>query len=548
MRGNLAAQYTEKAGGERRVLERSRCGIAVATGDGTMRVLTTTGPIHFKRDGGWREINPSLVEGPGGWRTVSTEYGLTVDPGGGRRFTPRGDVEGERVDLGAAERADGSPLVSGQGVREGNRVELRAPHSRGHKPAHTVRVFGHNVGVKAEVEFERDAGPVRWPVSFRGLALDGNVLRAASGEPVAFMREPFWVDANGVRGVVEWRYEDGYLYYEPQGLAGASYPVLLDPSYYVPTGADDGYRTSQPSFNTASANLVIGHHTSGGLYYSIWLRFSGVAVVNAATISAADIEFHASATDSTDTVYSDWYGIDEDDHTAPTDDTAWQTDHGIHTTATVAWDFTTDWTANSYYSSPELKTILQELVDRPGWATGQAMGFHLDDGTSSADAHRHGASFDHATNDPPLLDFTAAIAAQDLTAPYVDATPTFHTFMVSPTVHPPLVEPLTIHAPSVGPGVTVPLVEPLDIHAPQVDAGVEVPLVEPLTIHAPKVNLDTDVPFVEPLTIHDFNIGPEVTVPLVEPLTIHALGNVFASALPMRNKARVNVLTPRPVI
>ena len=48
------------------------------------------------------------------------------------------------------------------------------------------------------------------------------------------------------------------------------------------------------------------------------------------------------------------------------------------TAASVTWNLTGAWTTGTVYQSPELKTIVQELVSRPGWNSGQAMLFKID--------------------------------------------------------------------------------------------------------------------------------------------------------------------------
>jgi len=49
------------------------------------------------------------------------------------------------------------------------------------------------------------------------------------------------------------------------------------------------------------------------------------------------------------------------------------------TTAIVDFDDIVAWTENTEYSSPELKTVIQEIVDRDGWDSGNALVLFWDD-------------------------------------------------------------------------------------------------------------------------------------------------------------------------
>ena len=53
-----------------------------------------------------------------------------------------------------------------------------------------------------------------------------------------------------------------------------------------------------------------------------------------------------------------------------------------NTAASVIWNIpATAWTTGNKYSTPDLKTIVQELINRPGWAAGNAMFFKINAGT-----------------------------------------------------------------------------------------------------------------------------------------------------------------------
>ncbi len=97
-------------------------------------------------------------------------------------------------------------------------------------------------------------------------------------------------------------------------------------------------------------------------------RFAGVTVPQGAQITAAYVSMRAadSNTESTDLTV---FGHDSDD--AATFNTS---SHNIssrpRTSASVTWHNVPNWSMNQYYQTPEIKDIIQEIVDRPGWASG----------------------------------------------------------------------------------------------------------------------------------------------------------------------------------
>ena len=86
----------------------------------------------------------------------------------------------------------------------------------------------------------------------------------------------------------------------------------------------------------------------------------------------------------------------------------------LSTTAVVNWQ-PAAWTNNTTYDTPDLSTIIQEIIDRAGWVSGAHMQIIMDNNGSSANAYR---TFDSYT--------TAADAAL-LTVTY--STPGFMLFL-----------------------------------------------------------------------------------------------------------------------
>jgi hypothetical protein len=114
-----------------------------------------------------------------------------------------------------------------------------------------------------------------------------------------------------------------------------------------------------------------------------WWRFSNVTVSAGATIDVAYLTLTV-LSNVLGSVMSNIAAIDEDDHTAPTNQGEWDTDHAAHTTAVVTWDFESV-AAPASQQTPSLVAIIQEIIDRAGWASGQAIGIHIDNDGTVAD-------------------------------------------------------------------------------------------------------------------------------------------------------------------
>ncbi|MBN1509458.1 MAG: S8 family serine peptidase [Sedimentisphaerales bacterium] len=75
------------------------------------------------------------------------------------------------------------------------------------------------------------------------------------------------------------------------------------------------------------------------------------------------------------------------------------------TSASTVWNWEgTPWTANTWYESPDIRQVLQEIVDRPGWSSGNAVVILY--GGSSYEDDRRFWSFDGAPDKAARLKIT----------------------------------------------------------------------------------------------------------------------------------------------
>ena len=104
-------------------------------------------------------------------------------------------------------------------------------------------------------------------------------------------------------------------------------------------------------------------------FRNTFLRFTNVTIPAGSTISAAKLKVDfLSGTERTFQIN----GYDLDNVSQPS--AASDGNHSNYTTANSSWTIPA---SAAVHDSPEIKTIVQEIVDRSGWASGNAMMFSI---------------------------------------------------------------------------------------------------------------------------------------------------------------------------
>ncbi len=136
--------------------------------------------------------------------------------------------------------------------------------------------------------------------------------------------------------------------------------------YQVRSSADDASCWETYQFPTDKW-LGIGTHHAG-------MRFTGVAIPQGSTILRASLEICAAP----DALVAQVDGLVKGE--AADNPPAFGTDTHVitratTTTASTAWKWTgaNPWAVDAWYESPDIHTVVQEIVDRPGWASNNAM-------------------------------------------------------------------------------------------------------------------------------------------------------------------------------
>jgi hypothetical protein len=144
------------------------------------------------------------------------------------------------------------------------------------------------------------------------------------------------------------------------------------------------------------------------------MRFQ-LNIPQGATITAASINFTCALSINNDIVNTEFHGEATDnastfstiaDYQARRGTDCGGADNTSLVKSFVRWDNIDSWTAGTEYQSPDIGIILQEIVNRAGWAANNyAVIFwddHLGRSTESTGTNRTSASWKHKY-DPPVL-------------------------------------------------------------------------------------------------------------------------------------------------
>lgn len=167
-------------------------------------------------------------------------------------------------------------------------------------------------------------------------------------------------------------------------------------NYIVRNSTDDAMEESGGSLTLTDTAIDLGDN--GGSSFSGGFRFRNVDIPAGATIDEAYITLYSEANGSPTL---NIYGEDEDNPATFEDDTGLKVLDRTLTTAFVAWDVT--WTSSEEYKqSPDIKTVIQEIIDRSGWRRGNSIVIIVKDDSSSGN-YAQVSSYDGEPNQTAIL-------------------------------------------------------------------------------------------------------------------------------------------------
>jgi len=176
----------------------------------------------------------------------------------------------------------------------------------------------------------------------------------------------------------------------------------------VGASADDarGYWTGAAwTFAADNIHQNAGYYTASVYKIGGGMRFTNITIPKGYIIINAYITLTCRNSRSGTVVRTKIRGEDADNPSAFSD----YSDYSgrPRTSAEVNWDNIPAWTADTEYDSPDIKTVIQEIIGRAGWSSGNALVIFWDDhddrSDHNAEAFRDGQSYDGSSSKAPKL-------------------------------------------------------------------------------------------------------------------------------------------------
>lgn len=155
--------------------------------------------------------------------------------------------------------------------------------------------------------------------------------------------------------------------------------AIVDIDVRVNSGNDDAEQADNGDVDLTSSDLEFMYDTYYNKNQTIGVRFNNLMIPDNAIITDAYIQF------TVDEVMNDpglWYVMGHDIDNAPAFSySSFNVSERPRTTAAITWEppvWDVVGAAGPAQRTPNLKTIIQEVVDRPGWSVGNSLAFVFD--------------------------------------------------------------------------------------------------------------------------------------------------------------------------
>lgn len=143
----------------------------------------------------------------------------------------------------------------------------------------------------------------------------------------------------------------------------------------VGQGSDDCARALFGDYWDLAASMVCASYISSSIYQAgSGMRFTNITIPKDSIITEAHLRFYAFQ-DGTKTVANTRISAEDVDNavTFADDKAAFDARWVNRTTAIVDWDDIAPWYRYASYNSPDIKTVIQEIVNREGWESGNSI-------------------------------------------------------------------------------------------------------------------------------------------------------------------------------
>ena len=137
---------------------------------------------------------------------------------------------------------------------------------------------------------------------------------------------------------------------------------------------DDVLRALTNSYwSVNSGYLIVGYANATGKQYGAGMRFPGITIPQGTTILTAFLTVTANPSLTEGSVNSRISAEKVDNAPTFADDAATFDARWANRTAQVNWDAIPAWTEGVAYNSPSIVAVIQEIINRAGWVSGNAL-------------------------------------------------------------------------------------------------------------------------------------------------------------------------------
>jgi subtilisin family serine protease len=247
----------------------------------------------------------------------------------------------------------------------------------------TNAVTGINTAVTVTLKATDDGSPVppgALSYTIASLPQHGQLENATSHAVIAQAPATLPAHASQVvyRPQADWVGQDSFTFFANDGgtapfggksdTATARISVVREVTveYQVAASADDAWtmRFGGSQYLTGDS-LCVGTSTAG-------MRFTNIPIPQGTAIKSATLSICSYTYGMTSAVEAK-IRAEAADNPADLTGRRVSTLSGTSASQVWNWDGGASWTANTWYESPDIRQIIQEVVDRPGWTPGNAM-------------------------------------------------------------------------------------------------------------------------------------------------------------------------------
>ncbi len=177
---------------------------------------------------------------------------------------------------------------------------------------------------------------------------------------------------------------------------------LVDTDFQVGAGGDDGCWVGTSVFYPSFGSNNMGD--DGGVsHYNSWARFQSVTIPPGSMIASCVMSFYPASDRTVTTCTINFSFEDADNPSAPSSATD---ANGRSKTSAVSQNLPA-WYTGTWYSTNSMVTQCQAVINRAGWASGNAIqGFGIESGSSSSGAIRDFVSYETSSSTSPKLVIT----------------------------------------------------------------------------------------------------------------------------------------------